>query len=200
MAILPRSRGAFFAPELCFGERRETESPFRRSSFPRERACEPDLPEGTGGGGRSIVIRVGKPSKTEKKQKKDAERRHTLYNNLRTFRCGSRLARRARLSAFHRGSRQRESSSLRLSFRPGFLGRGLNGRYPPSPVPVQRSTSRPGHNAGRLMPKPPGSERQIRPRAPPSPDGPVCLRNRLLHKGEETQVIDLVTNVKGRVT
>jgi hypothetical protein len=47
--------------------------------------------------------------------------------------------------------------SQRLSFRPGFLGRGLNGRYPPSPVPVQGSTSRPGHSAGGLMPKPPGN-------------------------------------------
>jgi hypothetical protein len=27
--------------------------------------------------------------------------------------------------------------SQRLGFRPGFLGRGLHGRYPPSPVPVQ---------------------------------------------------------------
>jgi hypothetical protein len=34
--------------------------------------------------------------------------------------CGA-----ARLSASHHGSYQRESSSLRLSFRPGFLGRGL---------------------------------------------------------------------------
>jgi len=40
-------------------------------------------------------------------------------------------------------------SSQRLSFRPGFLGRGLNGRYPPSPVPVQGCTSHPGHNAGK---------------------------------------------------
>jgi len=39
--------------------------------------------------------------------------------------------------------------SQRLSFRPGFLGLGLHGRYPPSPVPVQGCTSRPGHNAGR---------------------------------------------------
>ena len=39
--------------------------------------------------------------------------------------------------------------SQRLSFRPGFLGRGLHGRYPPSPVPVQGSTSHPGRNAGR---------------------------------------------------
>ena len=40
-------------------------------------------------------------------------------------------------------------SSQRLNFRPGFLGRGLNGRYPPSPVPVQGCTSHPGRNAGR---------------------------------------------------
>ena len=59
-------------------------------------------------------------------------------------------------------------SSQRLSFRPGFLGLGLRGRYPASPVPVQRSTSHPGHVAGRLIPKPPGSELQSRPRAPPS--------------------------------
>jgi len=29
------------------------------------------------------------------------------------------------------------------------MGRGLHGRYPPSPVPVQGSTSHPGRNAGR---------------------------------------------------
>jgi hypothetical protein len=39
--------------------------------------------------------------------------------------------------------------SQRLSFRPGFLGLGLHGRYPPSPVPVQGCTSHPGHIAGR---------------------------------------------------
>ena len=87
------------------------------------------------------------------KERKEAERRQTQIRIRRIFRCGARLARRARLSAFHHGSRQRESSSLRLGFRPGFLGRGLNGRYPPSPVPVQGSTSHPGHSAGRLMPE-----------------------------------------------
>jgi len=40
-------------------------------------------------------------------------------------------------------------SSLRLGFRPGFLGLGLHGRYPPSPVPAQGCTSHPGRNAGR---------------------------------------------------
>ena len=73
----------------------------------------------------------------------------------------------ARLSAFHRGSRQRECSSPRLSVRPCFLRLGrsvwsskpaptggrslapLRGRYPRRPVPVQRCTSRAGRSAGR---------------------------------------------------
>src|SRR5580700_5565156 len=89
---------------------------------------------------------------------------------------GARSAERARLSAFHHGSHLREYSSQRLGFRPGFLGRGLNGRYPPSPVPVQGCTSHPGHHAGRLIPKPPGSGLQIRPRAPHPLHLTACLR------------------------
>ena len=76
---------------------------------------------------------------------------------------------RARLPAFHHGSRQRESSSLRLSLgqaswdsagaldpvRPpqpggGDLAQLKRALHPPRPVPVQRSTSRAGRNAGRL--------------------------------------------------
>jgi hypothetical protein len=59
--------------------------------------------------------------------------------------------------------------SQRLSFRPGFLGRGLNGRYPPSPVPVQGCTSHPGRNAGRHDAQA-ARERGVstHPRAPPS--------------------------------
>jgi hypothetical protein len=53
------------------------------------------------------------------------------------------------LPAFHRGSHLEEYFIPKVSFRPGFLGRGLHGRYPPSPVPVQGCTSHPGHNAGR---------------------------------------------------
>jgi hypothetical protein len=34
--------------------------------------------------------------------------------------------------------------------RPFFLGRGLVGYYPSAPIPVQRSTSQTGHNAGRF--------------------------------------------------
>ena len=68
--------------------------------------------------------------------------------------------------------------SQRLGFRPGFLGRGLYGRYPPSPVPVQGCTSHPGHRAGRLMPKPPGSSSDE-----PPPAGtalaPISRRHRM---------------------
>jgi len=41
--------------------------------------------------------------------KKEAERRKTLSTILRTLRCGAREASRARLPAFHHGSRQRDS-------------------------------------------------------------------------------------------
>ena len=80
--------------------------------------------------------------------------------------------RRARLSAFHRGSRHGECSSPRLGVRPCFLGlgrsvrscdrqsgRGPNaapGRYPGrNTCPSPASTSRTGPSAGRMMPKPP---------------------------------------------
>jgi hypothetical protein len=78
-----------------------------------------------------------RPFRHYQTRKKEAERRQPLFNNLRTSGCGSHPFGCARLSAFHHGSHQRDLSSLRLNFRPGFLGRGLNGRYPPSPVPVQ---------------------------------------------------------------
>ena len=83
---------------------------------------------------------------------------------------------RARLSAFHRGSRLRDCSSRRLSVGPCFLGLGRSvrsytaaptgGRRPraapralprAAPVPVQWCTPRAGRSAGRMMPKPPGN-------------------------------------------
>jgi hypothetical protein len=55
---------------------------------------------------------------------KEAERRQTLV--LPAAPSGAAPpSGAARLSASHHGSHQRDSSSLRLSFRPGFLGRGL---------------------------------------------------------------------------
>ena len=66
------------------------------------------------------------------------------------LRCGARpFGARTLVGVPPRLSPQGIIPSQRLSFRPGFLGRGLHGRYPPSPVPVQGSTSHPGRNAGR---------------------------------------------------
>ena len=81
---------------------------------------------------------------------KEAERRQTLGSNRRILRCGARpFGARTLDGVPPRLSPQGIIPSPRLSFRPGFLGRGLNGRYPPSPVPVQGCTSHPGRNAGR---------------------------------------------------
>jgi hypothetical protein len=81
---------------------------------------------------------------------KEAERRQTQGNHRRILRCGARpFGARTLDGVPPRLSPEGIIPSQRLSFRPGFLGRGLNGRYPPSPVPVQGSTSHPGHNAGR---------------------------------------------------
>ncbi len=80
----------------------------------------------------------------------EAERRQTLIRILRILRCGSRLMKaRSSDGVPPRLSPKGIIPSQRLGFRPGFLGRGLHGRYPPSPVPVQGCTSHPGHNAGR---------------------------------------------------
>src|ERR1700719_4923041 len=81
---------------------------------------------------------------------KEAERRQTQGHHRRILRCGTRSFGARTLDGVPpRLSPQGIIPSQRLSFRPGFLGLGLNGRYPPSPVPVQGSTSRPGRNAGR---------------------------------------------------
>jgi hypothetical protein len=113
-----------------------------------ERETGPVQGKGRGGPGfRSSVISVS-PDQSHKK--KEAERRQTQGNHRRILRCGARSFGARTLDGVPpRLSARGEYSSPRLSFRPGFLGRGLNGRYPPSPVPVQGCTSHPGHNAGR---------------------------------------------------
>ena len=90
--------------------------------------------------------------------------------------------------------------SQRLGFRPGFLGLGPNGRYPPSPVPVQGCTSHPGRNAGRLIPKPPGSGLQTRPRAPPSLPRRGVPPRHVLQRSEDGAVTGMETHVKEKVT
>src|SRR6202034_387884 len=81
---------------------------------------------------------------------REAERRQTEGHTRRILRCGARsFGARTLVGVPPRLSPKGIIPSQRLSFRPGFLGRGLHGRYPPSPVPVQGSTSHPGRNAGR---------------------------------------------------
>jgi hypothetical protein len=101
----------------------------------------------------------------------------TSLRSLRkpSARCGARPAGRARLPAFHCGSRQGDFRRPRLSVRPCFLrtwpehailwtaNRGedrmlLHGRYPRRTCPSPVSTSRAGRCAGRMMPKPPGNK------------------------------------------
>jgi hypothetical protein len=91
------------------------------------------------------------PSGLRRKRKmKEAERRQTQGTTAASCGCGARSFGARTLDGVPpRLSPEGIIPSQRLSFRPGFLGRGLHGRYPPSPVPVQGSTSHPGHNAGR---------------------------------------------------
>jgi hypothetical protein len=113
-------------------------SPDERSDI-RERWC-----------GFIAAARVSLRSPGLRNKLKEAERRQTQGNHRRILRCGARsFGARTLVGVPPRLSPKGVISSQRLSFRPGFLGRGLNGRYPPSPVPVQGCTSHPGRNAGR---------------------------------------------------
>jgi hypothetical protein len=109
--------------------------------------------QGKGRGGacfRSSVTSVS-PDQTFKKRIKEGS--GTPANagyHRRILRCGARpFGARTLDGVPPRLSPKGIIPSQRLSFRPGFLGLGLHGRYPPSPVPVQGCTSHPGRNAGR---------------------------------------------------
>jgi hypothetical protein len=77
-------------------------------------------------GGSSLIpsLRSGLYVVQSEYEVKEAERRQTLIIILRILRCGPRLARRARLSAFRHGSLARRLWSPGFGSRPGFLGRG----------------------------------------------------------------------------
>jgi hypothetical protein len=64
----------FFAPEPCFGEKRDKDSLLAAGLFHNERTCAPDLPESTGGGGRPNTISSASQDRKPRK-KKEAERR-----------------------------------------------------------------------------------------------------------------------------
>ena len=126
----------------------------------------------------------------------------------------------ARLSASHRGSDPRESSSQGLCLRPCFLGRGISvdpvvdplpgqhrrsfcGRYPPSPVPVQRAPRAPVVLPAGMMPKaarerlaipPAGTALAPEPRCA-SAAGPFTER-----ESRNQYVTEIVTSVNTTVT
>jgi len=64
--------------------------------------------------------------------------------------------------------------------------------------PSPGSTSRPGRNAGRLMPEPPGSGLQSRPRAPHSPQRPGMPPGHVLHERDRFAafITETVTDVE----
>jgi hypothetical protein len=81
--------------------------------------------------------------------------------------------------------------------RPCFLGLRSNGRYPPNPVPVQRCTSRTGHNAGRSDART-ARERGYKPRPQePHPPHRSAVTGRRPFDGRECRNIFLsVTSIK----
>jgi hypothetical protein len=105
---------------------------------------------GVGPAFRSSVIPVSSDQASKKQINEGSGTPANAGYHRRILRCGARpFGARTLDGVPPRLSPKGIIPSQRLSFRPGFLGRGLNGRYPPSPVPVQGSTSHPGHNAGR---------------------------------------------------
>src|SRR6202023_1754700 len=107
--------------------------------------------QGKGRGGpafRSSVIPVSSDQASKKQINEGSGTPANAGYHRRILRCGARpFGARTLDGVPPRLSPKGIIPSQRLSFRPGFLGRGLNGRYPPSPVPVQGSTSHPGRNA-----------------------------------------------------
>ena len=96
-----------------------------------------------------------------KQNKKEAERRKTLSIILRNLRCGAREASRARLPAFHHGSRQRDSRIPEAQLGPGFPGLSADKRRvtPAGATPVYSDAPRaPVIVPAGMMPEPPGSE------------------------------------------
>ena len=142
---IPLSRRAL-APDFC--HRRER-APENYGHFNCETGSAKE--KGRGGACLSVFRYSGfvrsSFQETNKRRKRNAGKRWAT--TAASCDAARALLERARLTAFHRGSHLGEYFIPKVSFRPGFLGLGLNGRYPPSPVPVQGCTSHPGRNAGR---------------------------------------------------
>jgi hypothetical protein len=148
---------------------RRASAPERCKTLPREARRPGRIWKERGGASVSLFATPVSPKPRLKEIKEGSGTPANAGYYRRILRCGARSCGARTLDGVPpRLSPKGIIPSQRLSFRPGFLGRGLNGRYPPSPVPVQGSTSRPGRNVGGLIPEPPGSRLQTRPRAPPS--------------------------------
>ena len=110
------------------------------------------------------------------KKKGEAERRQTLGTTAASCDAARALVERARLTAFHHGSRLRELFHPKGSAQARLPGTRSERALPAFACPSPGSTSHPGHPAGRLIPKPPESGLQIRPRAPHPLHLTACLR------------------------
>ena len=106
------------------------------------------------------------------------------------------LVERARLTAFHHGSRLRELFHPKGSAQARLPGTQSARALPAFACPSPGSTSRPGHRAGGPIPKPPGSGLQIRPRAPHPLHLTACLRWASLGERDFRYVTKVATNVK----
>src|SRR6202051_2839056 len=130
---------------------------------------------------------------------KEAERRQTLGSTAASCDAARALSERARLTAFHRGSlpvgsiRPKGSASGQASWDlvcAGVTRLRLSQSRDAPPTPVVMP--------GDMMPKPPGSGLQIRPRAPHPLHLTVCLRKASLGERDFYGVTYAETIVKSR--
>jgi hypothetical protein len=112
-------------------------------------------------GSVSVGFAAAQPTLQTTNKQKEAERRKTLSIILRNLRCGAREASRARLPAFHHGSRQRDSRIPSAQLGPGFPGLGADKRRvtPAGAAPGCSDAPRvPVIVPAGMMPEPPGSD------------------------------------------
>ena len=132
--------------------------------------------QGKGRGGPAFRSSVIPASSNQSHKMKEAERRQTLGTTAASCDAARALLERARLTAFHHGSHLREYLIPKAQLQARLPGTRSERALPAFACPSPGSTSRPGHRAGGLIPKPPGSGLQIRPRAPHPLHLTACLR------------------------
>src|SRR5208282_4771018 len=130
--------------------------------------------------------------------KKEAERRQAhVFRWSASADAARALTRRARLTAFHRGTCCSEPTP-QLSSRTRFLGRGCRRALPAVPYPSPATKSQTGHHAGRAFSrKPPGSggDEPLPAGTAPAPSADVT-RPTSLGRQDSRLVAEMGTNVK----